>query len=104
MKSYMMRVDGVCVVVKVYMRVDSSSPDGAANERADRELLTAEAVKLTHLFKTLSPSKYPFLLPYQMWIKSASRLGRTTAPPVYLHFSASTSPPTSTTACRRAPS
>jgi serine/threonine protein kinase len=70
MKTYVMRVDSAQVVVKVYMRgID--------------EELQSQAARLTHIWKTLSPAKYPFLLPYQMWIKSSSRI-KAPVSPVYL--------------------
>lgn len=70
MKTYIMRVDSAPVVVKVYMKLN------------DEDLLVP-AANLTIIWKTLSPAKYPNLLPYQMWIKSSSRF-KSAASPVYL--------------------
>jgi serine/threonine protein kinase len=70
MKTYVMRVDGAPVIVKVYMKLN------------DEDLMVA-AANLTFIWKTLSPAKYPNLLPYQMWMKSNSRV-KTPVTPVYL--------------------
>lgn len=70
MKSYIMRVDGTPVVVKVYMKLN------------DEDLQT-HAKNLTHLWKVLTPIKYPNLLPYQLWLRSTSRI-KSNASPVYL--------------------
>jgi phosphoinositide-3-kinase regulatory subunit 4 len=79
MKTYIMRVDSAPVVVKVYMKL------------SDEDLLVP-AANLTFIWKTLSPAKYPNLLPYQVWIKSASSARiKSPASPVYLirqYFSA----------------
>jgi phosphoinositide-3-kinase, regulatory subunit 4 len=69
-KSFVMRVDSTQVVVKVYMRL----PD------EDLQIPTAQ---LTSLWKTIPTTKYPNLMPYQMWMKSSSRV-RVPASPVYL--------------------
>ena len=65
------RSDGVQVVIKVYVR----SPD---------EDLAFAAKHLTRLWKTLSPTIYPNLLPYQLWMRSTSRFAKTNAAPAYL--------------------
>jgi serine/threonine protein kinase len=70
MKSYVMRVESTQLVVKVYMKL------------ADEDLQQA-AVQLTDLWRILSPTKYPNLMPYQMWIKSTARM-KTPNTPVYL--------------------
>ena len=70
MKTYIMRVDGAPVVVKIYMKLN------------DEDLLVP-AANLTFMWKTLSPAKYPNLLPYQMWMRSSSRL-KGPATPIYL--------------------
>jgi serine/threonine protein kinase len=70
MKTYIMRIDSAPVIVKVYMKLN------------DEDLLVP-AAHLTQIWKTLSPAKYPNLLPYQMWMKSSSRL-KSPATPVYL--------------------
>lgn len=78
MKTYCMRVDGVQLVVKVYMK----SPD---------EDLSPMASRLTSIWQTLSPTRYPNLLPYQLWIRSISRQ-KTVPTPIYLvrqHLAAS---------------
>jgi serine/threonine protein kinase len=71
MKTYVMRVDSAPVVVKVYMKL------------SDEDLLVP-AAHLTIIWKTLSPAKYPNLLPYQMWIKSTARFNKSAATPIYL--------------------
>jgi phosphoinositide-3-kinase regulatory subunit 4 len=70
MKSYLMRVESTQLVVKVYMKL------------SDEDLQSA-ATKLTSLWKTLSPTKFPSLMPYQMWIRSTARI-KTPNIPVYL--------------------
>ena len=74
MKSYHMRVDGVSLVVKVYVK----SPD------EDEKELQTYASRLTNLWKIFSPIKHPYLLPYQMWIKSNTKLPKSSCTPVYL--------------------
>jgi phosphoinositide-3-kinase regulatory subunit 4 len=69
MKTYYVKVDGAPIVVKVYLK----QPD---------EDLQSVALHLSHIWKTLSPARYPNLLPYQMWIKSSRP--KTQATPVYL--------------------
>lgn len=72
MKTYIFRVDGTQVVVKVYMKLLE-------------EDLKSSIEQLTFMWRTLNPSKYPNLLPYQMWIKpSSTRFNKSTASPVYL--------------------
>ncbi|RYG64096.1 hypothetical protein EON64_14675, partial [archaeon] len=70
LKSYIMRVDSTQLVVKIYMKL----PD---------EDLQIATMQLTSVLRTIPPSKYPNLLPYQMWIRSASTR-KTPASPVYL--------------------
>lgn len=70
MKSFVMRVESTELVVKVYMKL------------ADEDLQQA-ASKLTNLWKVLSPTKFPSLMPYQMWIRSTARV-KTPNIPVYL--------------------
>ena len=71
MKTYLMRCEGNSVVVKVYL----SLPD---------EDLRIFATRLTYVWYILSPSKYPFLLPTQLWMKSPTRTSRLSSTPVYL--------------------
>ena len=61
LKTFMMRVEGVPVVVKVYMR--SSADDGD---------LAYSITKLNAIWMTLNPAKFPNLLPHQMWVRSSS--------------------------------
>lgn len=70
MKTYIMRLDSAPIIVKVYMKL------------ADEDLLVP-AANLTVIWKTLSPAKYPNLLPYQIWMKSNSRF-KSAATPIYL--------------------
>ena len=70
MKTYIVKVKGVPFVVKVYMKTAE-------------ENLQSVSLELSHLWKTISPSRYPNLLPYQMWIKSAKPT-RNNVYPVYL--------------------
>jgi phosphoinositide-3-kinase regulatory subunit 4 len=70
MKTYLMRVESTELVVKVYMKL------------FDEDLQQA-ATKLTSLWKVLSPTKFPNLMPYQMWIRSTARI-KTPNTPVYL--------------------
>lgn len=105
MKTYVMRVDSVPVVVKVYMHMqlrlvnaptinsavspppvpaapsypaDTSStiplppPPPTIGTGDDRAILKYYALLLSRQFRTLSPAKYPNLMPYQMWIHPAS--------------------------------
>lgn len=71
MKTYLMRCESNSVVVKVYM----SYPD---------EDIRIFAAELTRIWYTLSPSKFPYLLPYQLWMKSSSRQPKSTLLPIYL--------------------
>lgn len=71
MKTYLMRCESNSVVVKVYM----SYPD---------EEIRIFAAELTRIWYTISPSKYPNLLPYQLWMKSTSRQPKSTVVPIYL--------------------
>lgn len=104
MKTYVMRVDSVPVVVKVYMHMqlrlvnapavnstispptvptassypaDTSAtapppPPPTIGTGDDRAILKYYALLLSRQFRTLSPAKYPNLMPYQMWIHPAS--------------------------------
>ena len=59
MKTFLLRVDSSPVLVKVYLSpVDFN-----------KELMNSFVSQLSLYFKTLSPSKYPNLMPYQMWIQ-----------------------------------
>lgn len=71
LKTYIFRVDGVSVIVKVYMKLYE-------------EDLKIPMEQLTFIWKTLSIAKYPNLLPYQMWIRSNSVKNKSMASPVYL--------------------
>jgi phosphoinositide-3-kinase regulatory subunit 4 len=71
MKTYSVKVDGVLLVVKVYMK----APD---------EDLTLHSARFSKLWRTISPARYPNLLPYQMWIKSSTRMTKTNAIPIYV--------------------
>lgn len=71
MKTYSMRCESNFVVVKVYM----SQPD---------EELRLFASKLTHIWYTLSPSRFPNLLPYQLWMKSSTRQPKSGMLAIYL--------------------
>lgn len=70
MKSYVMRVDSTQLVVKMYLKL----PD---------EDLQVAAKMLTNLWKTIPCTTYPNLMPYQMWIRSSSKI-KTSQTPVYL--------------------
>lgn len=70
MKTYLMRVESTQVIVKVYMRF----PD---------EDLMSPARALTLLWNTIPPTKYPNLMPYQMWIRSTPK-SKALPSPVYL--------------------
>eukprot|EP00605_Chrysophyceae_sp_TOSAG23-4_P002541 GSChrysophyteH1.ASY1.ANO1.2806.1 assembled CDS len=71
MKSYCMRADGHTMVVKVYMRLND-------------ENLSINQEQLHQLWLQLSPTEYPNLLPYQMWIRSTSPRGKNQPQPIYL--------------------
>ena len=71
MKTYLMRCESNSVVVKVYM----SYPD---------EELRTFAAELTRIWYTISPSRFPNLLPYQLWMKSTSRYQKSPGLPIYL--------------------
>jgi phosphoinositide-3-kinase regulatory subunit 4 len=74
MKTYSVRVDGVPLVVKIYMKSSEEDLQSVAN-------------RLSYIWKTLSPSRYPNMLPYQMWIKADKQQAlrqRNTFSPVYL--------------------
>ena len=71
MKTYNATIDGSSVVIKVYIKP------------SDEDLI-AVIKRLSHLLRTFSPMIYPNILPYQMWLKSSTRLPKTNATPVYL--------------------
>ena len=71
MKTYLMRCGSNSVVVKVYM----SYPD---------EELRTYAAELTRIWCNISPSKFPNLLPYQLWMKSVSRQPKSNIVPIYI--------------------
>ena len=70
MKTFLMKADGQSMVVKVYFRL------------ADEDL-TAIQVQLHQLWLNISPTKYPNLLPHQMWISSRNK-NKNIPTPVYL--------------------
>lgn len=70
MKTYIMRVESTQVIVKVYLRLP------------DEDMMTP-AKLLTALWNTIPPTKYPNLMPYQMWIRSMPR-NKASPAPVYL--------------------
>lgn len=74
MKSWLMRADGVPLMVKVYIR---------ANTQDDEIILQKYALKLSFIWKNLSPAQHPYLMPYQVWIRSTSR-PKGVGSPVYL--------------------
>jgi len=110
MKSYIMRVDSVPVVVKVYMHmqlrlanstavnippssnVQSSNftgtdfystpppPPYSGSIGDERSMLKYFALQLSKQFRTLSPAKYPNLMPYQIWIHPASNSATNVVP------------------------
>ena len=71
MKTYLMRCESNSIVVKVYM----SYPD---------EELRTFAAELTRIWYTISPSRFPNLLPYQLWMKSVSRQSKSNVQPIYI--------------------
>lgn len=79
MKTYRMKISpessnqsDVQVIVKVYFK------------HPDEENKTNNAGKhMTKLWQTLTPAKYPNLLPYQMWLKSP-KVSKNGAQPIYL--------------------
>jgi serine/threonine protein kinase len=70
MKTYLMRIESTQVVVKVYMKYPEEDV-----------LIPAKA--LTNLWNTIPPTKYPNLMPYQMWIRSTPK-SKALLSPVYL--------------------
>ena len=102
MKTYVMRVDSVPVVVKVYMHMQirlvnapagtgmlsppappsttapnfptdtTLPPPPSIGSSDDRAILRYYASQLSKHYRTISPAKYPNLMPYQMWIHPAS--------------------------------
>jgi phosphoinositide-3-kinase regulatory subunit 4 len=75
MKTYSVRVDGVPLVVKIYLKLSDEDLQSVAN-------------RLSYIWRTLSPSRYPNLLPYEMWIRTADKQQtlrqKNTFSPVYL--------------------
>ena len=71
MKTYLMRCESNSIVVKVYM----SYPD---------EELRTFAAELTRIWYTISPSRFPNLLPYQLWMRSGSRQSKSNVQPIYI--------------------
>ena len=71
MKTYLMRCESNSIVVKVYM----SYPD---------EELRTFAAELTRIWYTISPSRFPNLLPYQLWMRSGSRQSKSNVLPIYI--------------------
>lgn len=71
MKTYSTTVDGVAVIVKIYIKPYEEDVQLAAK-------------KLTNIWKILSPLKYPNLLPYQLWIRSPNKYPKLNATPIYL--------------------
>lgn len=70
MKTFVMRIDSTQLVVKIYMRLIE-------------EDLQQPASLLTNVWRVLSPTKFPSLMPYQMWIRSTARI-KSANSPVYL--------------------
>ena len=70
MKSFLMKADGQSMVVKVYFRL------------ADEDLSAIQA-RLHQLWLNVSPTKYPNILPHQMWISSRNK-NKNIPTPVYL--------------------
>ena len=73
MKTYVMKLNSTPVIVKVHLRLMD-------------EDLNQIIYKLTYLFRTISPTKYPNLMPFQMWMRSNQtlRANKLTLSPVYL--------------------
>ena len=71
LKTFYGKINDTDVVVKVYFR------------QSDDDLLVVGR-KLSKIWKRLPPSKYPNLLPYQMWLKSQHKLSRSNTSPTYL--------------------
>ena len=86
MKTYVAKVDGVPVVVKVFMRYMNDNPNtnGTDNKSIDMDIISSVERHLSHIWKTLSPARYPNLLPYELWIKSNNKIPKTNYVPVYL--------------------
>ena len=83
MKTYVAKVDGISIVVKVFMRyIDDSS--NFENKSSEVDIISSVERHLSHIWKTLSPARYPNLLPYELWIKSTNKLSKTNYAPVYL--------------------
>lgn len=59
MKTFLLRVDSSPVLVKVYL----------APIDLNKDTLLSYVIQLSHYFKTLSPSKCPNLMPYQIWLQ-----------------------------------
>ena len=71
MKTFNGKIEGSNVVIKIYFR------------SCDDDLLEVGR-KLSHIWQVLSPTKYPCLLPYQIWFKSSNKITRTNTSPTYL--------------------
>ena len=71
MKSYCMRADGHAILVKVYMRL------------ADEDISAAQE-RLHYLWHTISPTKFPNLMPYQMWVRGLNVRQKNQPQPIYL--------------------
>ncbi|CAN0147967.1 unnamed protein product, partial [Discosporangium mesarthrocarpum] len=73
-KSYKCKVDGIAVVVKVYIKRDPS------------ENLKGVEASLCHLTRALDPQFCPNVLPYQRWLQSSIRASqhRGAGTPAYL--------------------
>ena len=69
MKSFLMQIDSCQVLVKVYLK---------SNDEDLREVV----VGLTYLWRVLS--KFPSILPYQLWMKSPSAKPKAPSYPIYL--------------------
>jgi phosphoinositide-3-kinase regulatory subunit 4 len=74
MKIYTGKIDGAQVIVKVYLR----------SQEEDLHVLPSVIRKLTNIWKVLSPSKHPNILPYQIWIKSSYKIPKSNLSPTYL--------------------
>ena len=71
LKTFNGKINDTDVVIKVYFR------------QFEDELLVVGR-KLSRIWKKIPPSKYPNLLPYQMWLKSQNKVSRSNMSPTYL--------------------
>jgi phosphoinositide-3-kinase, regulatory subunit 4 len=71
MKTFSGKIEGNNIIVKIYFR------------SCDDDLIEVNR-KLSRIWLTLSPTKYPNLLPYQMWFKSPNKVARSNTSPTYL--------------------